>query len=632
MLINWNKIIDDPDCDRVLRDLARTKLAEKRSASNAVYEMRLDPVWKDAVEANEVIGIGSDRLSDAALVTIACKYLLLDENSDGCTRISSVLRRDGSNDVLAFYPKLIRACNKMIRQASNDTEREAIADAHIVLASLRQLQGDPRAFRNEERDFKKALTLRPNDWRIHSAIATMYCKGDQISLSLDYITRAATLVQSKKARFGLLQKKGKLLSNLFRYKEAITCLEQAMIDYEHFKGELMPKEKGHAVVAQYVLCQTYAMSNQSQETEKKMLTHWKEAESKRNELPPDVINQICWDFRDCAQMLVAKIKPGAAALSHRQCCNCHIVSDKIMKCGACGVAVYCSRACQKEAWKAGHKEECSKDKATKVKQRKEQRIPVNKPLIDEFLDPKNLWKKATRLAKNDKPDEAVWNFLIALFMDFALDKPENLKDARKAVDRCSEKGKYIAMVLSMVTHHKKTGDNPVDFSTDILKSLCMDSAFTSCVFQKPNVSSELSEVDKNTFAFGAAHIFRARWISRCFSCEGRTMDSPIMDSSINGEAFQDAADSICKAHPFIDPDQWLTYQYELGYSNFDIGACEQGKTWLKSFISNLNRCKKLSTHWLRFRRVAETKLNTVSMMGKTRDMLGDFTYVSEEAD
>jgi len=58
----------------------------KVAGTNAAYEIRVDPVWEDAVEANEVIGIGSDQLSNAALVTIACKYLLIDENSDGCKR------------------------------------------------------------------------------------------------------------------------------------------------------------------------------------------------------------------------------------------------------------------------------------------------------------------------------------------------------------------------------------------------------------------------------------------------------------------------------------------------------------------------------------------------------------------
>jgi hypothetical protein len=32
--------------------------------------------------------------------------------------------------------------------------------------------------------------------------------------------------------------------------------------------------------------------------------------------------------------------------------------EKLRKCGGCGVARYCSGACQKSAWSAGHKKEC----------------------------------------------------------------------------------------------------------------------------------------------------------------------------------------------------------------------------------------------------------------------------------
>ena len=32
--------------------------------------------------------------------------------------------------------------------------------------------------------------------------------------------------------------------------------------------------------------------------------------------------------------------------------------EKLRKCGGCGVARYCSGACQKLAWSAGHKKEC----------------------------------------------------------------------------------------------------------------------------------------------------------------------------------------------------------------------------------------------------------------------------------
>ena len=35
------------------------------------------------------------------------------------------------------------------------------------------------------------------------------------------------------------------------------------------------------------------------------------------------------------------------------------VGEKLRKCGGCGVVRYCSGACQKSAWSAGHKEECA---------------------------------------------------------------------------------------------------------------------------------------------------------------------------------------------------------------------------------------------------------------------------------
>ena len=52
-----------------------------------------------------------------------------------------------------------------------------------------------------------------------------------------------------------------------------------------------------------------------------------------------------------------------AAPEVHQCCNirCGVVlSAPILRCSKCQGVCYCSRACQKQAWKAGHKRECSK--------------------------------------------------------------------------------------------------------------------------------------------------------------------------------------------------------------------------------------------------------------------------------
>ena len=45
-IINWNEIIDDPDCHQIIRDLARTKLAENEALKGSdSYKMGLNPIW-----------------------------------------------------------------------------------------------------------------------------------------------------------------------------------------------------------------------------------------------------------------------------------------------------------------------------------------------------------------------------------------------------------------------------------------------------------------------------------------------------------------------------------------------------------------------------------------------------------
>ena len=57
-IINWNEIIDDPDCHQIIRDLARTKLAENEALKGSdSYKMGLNPIWANTVEINESYGI-----------------------------------------------------------------------------------------------------------------------------------------------------------------------------------------------------------------------------------------------------------------------------------------------------------------------------------------------------------------------------------------------------------------------------------------------------------------------------------------------------------------------------------------------------------------------------------------------
>jgi tetratricopeptide (TPR) repeat protein len=497
----------------------------------------------------------------------------------------------------------VSACNSLRK----DGCKEIAADANIVLGCLYQKQRSykDKTYDEEEKYFQRALCLRPDDWRIHTMLSTTYVMAGQASLSLQSITQALHHAKSAKARFNLLQKRGKLLCNLSRKNDAIACLEQVMVEYEEIKKDLSPEETGDAAVSQYALCSQYAESN-AKNRYKKQLSHWKQAEAKRNALPADVQNTFCWDFRDMAQILVAKIKP-EAALSHRECHYCHHTTDNAMRCSACKVAVYCSKDCQVKGWKSGHKQECAGSKATRKQSRKHSKVSPPATLIDEHIPPRSLWKEANKLSKAGNPEEAVWLYLVALFLDLSLNLKSNLTEAKKAVEKCGREN-IVARVLSIVTHND---NKPLEKCASVSENFTTEEITRALKKKKEDVKT-FEEVDRGRFSIGVSYIFWARWHARMFSIKSG------VDPKVSNKAFKVAAELIGKARIFINPESWLTYQYELGYSNFDMMAFDEGKFWLKKFVFNLNLCQKNShlsmIHWKQSMVSAHLKLDMISML------------------
>ena len=56
---------------------------------------------------------------------------------------------------------------------------------------------------------------------------------------------------------------------------------------------------------------------------------------------------------------------GSAESGGRECHHCGTLSLKLLKCSRCKQASYCSTACQRAAWAAGHKHECAATRTTK---------------------------------------------------------------------------------------------------------------------------------------------------------------------------------------------------------------------------------------------------------------------------
>ena len=42
----------------------------------------------------------------------------------------------------------------------------------------------------------------------------------------------------------------------------------------------------------------------------------------------------------------------------RRCDSCRALSEKLQRCAGCEVATYCSKDCQRQHWRAGHKNSC----------------------------------------------------------------------------------------------------------------------------------------------------------------------------------------------------------------------------------------------------------------------------------
>ena len=100
----------------------------------------------------------------------------------------------------------------------------------------------------------------------------------------------------------------------------------------------------------------------------------------------------------------------------------------------------------------------------------------------------------------------------------------------------------------------------------------------------------LKDVDRLRFGVAMCYIFRARLHGRVFvawSTIHKTKQHHHNDEE--DDVFEGAAQHIREALGFLDPNRWLTYQYELGYSNFDVAALPEAKLWFGTFVMSLQK-------------------------------------------
>lgn len=613
-------ILDDPQSDQLSRDLAHLRLqhefgmkgdgavvASFGDLAERVQYQEVPEEWL-TVEAYEA---GMAYFSDVEIVALVEDPLLLNK----CKTIRSAFMANGRPSIELAYPRLFQAIENVI---GSSREPEALATAHAVKACLIRPLDKERSVAH----FKKAIRIRPKDWRLRSAIASSHMRLGNVPLALESLTQAASMTdQDSFERFEVESSRGKVLFNLSRFDEAEDCFLSVLKNIEKFKDKIIPIDFAHLIVMEYQLCIIYVMDS----TKKAKLEHyWESAESKFNRLAPEVSSRIDWQSRQYAQMLIRASFP--SLLSHRECHHCRKLCANPKICSACKFAHYCSKECQKAAWKAGHKQKCKQEHDNRKDAKKEHKVAAKKrevakkfPPFDAKLDPYALWAKAKKCAD---PMEAVFHFTVALFLDFSLDA-QDFAPVRAAVSKCPKADHPLVLALDTLPQVSQLrGPRSLEHS-DSNRHKALES-LTALPEDSPGGSTEkLEDIDRYFFGIAMCHIFQARMMGRVYAVRSAAQAK---DPEFSG-AFDDIAKLIDNAaNIFMDADRWLTLQFELGYSNFDVGATDEAQRWFDAFIENLNKLEKdnaskLSKHWKKWKKTALQKVQIIPLI-KQSDAMG----------
>lgn len=626
----WQSILDDPNTSQGCRDIAHSQLRDPigmGTRADAPAEVSHDqtlqnkkPAAWQLVEAFEYKNWNDQDQGPAEVITLAAHTILTtEETNHKVLPLNAMMSSSGKPSVKKAYPKLVAAAENAMQ--SRTCSAELKADAHIVMSCFERQSGGSISSNH----LRNAVKTYPKDWRLRSSLATQHIKGGNASMSLECLIAAEALApDASLSQWNVRLHKGKVLYNLSRQQEAAKTLELVLQDFETtFKKDpgMSDRTVGQLAVAQYMLCQIYVLldsGNNKKNYNLKIKQNFYQAEDKRSSMDLEAAKKIDWGNRTITQMFVSRIDP--FALSHGECHVCAVVTDKPLKCTACKTAQYCGRACQGTAWKHGHKQECAslKDqRKTDTKQQKKdgetnqavRQVASKLPPLDANLDPKKLWKDALQLSKKKKHQDAAFNFLVALFMDFSLDASD-MAPVKATVDACANDDP-VAMALSILTHMDRS--SPLRRASDMhCKSMLMWNAATEPAKQQSKTAKTLDDVNRWRFGIGMCVILCARVMGRCYAVR----NSAEANSPEHRQAFEDMTKLVNESKSYVDAPRWLTLQFELAYINMDVAAVEEAKLWFGIFMANLDAMRQrgsVSLHWRKFRVSAEKRIAMIPM-------------------
>eukprot|EP00931_Biecheleriopsis_adriatica_P093273 TRINITY_DN67015_c0_g1_i1.p1 TRINITY_DN67015_c0_g1~~TRINITY_DN67015_c0_g1_i1.p1 ORF type:complete len:453 (-),score=104.59 TRINITY_DN67015_c0_g1_i1:179-1402(-) len=261
----------------------------------------------------------------------------------------------------------------------------------------------------------------------------------------------------------------------------------------------------------------------------------------------------------------------------RECHQCGKVSNDLKQCSGCKAVAYCSRECQKAAWKT-HKHSCEEAarlkleslgqehqkhaEAAAARTQQSQERPV-----DYGLEGEAVWKEACSLTTSEHFQEAAERFCFAIFLKNSLDARMGEQQPVTVVVKLNGQSPQAGNPFAAILHGFTIRD--LNSRLEHWEKVCESQPGHSSLQQESRV-------------IAICKVLAGRSLGQA---GGQTMDQKLFAKQM--KLIEDAA-------YYMKPERYLTMMYELAYTYRDNGAFGQSKRWYKNFLE-----KAPATHSLR---------------------------------
>lgn len=418
---------------------------------------------------------------------------------------------------------------------------------------------------------QKAVQLQPKNHHLRRNVLFYYLDNRILEHKLDALLelRQSLLFEEHKA-WCLIPEIANTLFNRGRPWCAANWLFLLLQAYKTMATKVSEDSLSRAIDSEYLLVEI--LLNESKVYQ--AIAHFKSAESKFAEIE----NPAEWRWVHRTNVLGAVSWLLKRSPMNAFCSSCLKKVEHPKVCGRCSCRIYCSRECQTENWRGGHKYECRSLKEGVQWQKEVMEWSETKHRwiwpeaaamgpFDACGNPKAFWKYAIKLQKDGNSAKATMYFGLAILMDETL------------AIHCSDKDLDVATAAVQVYGEMEKNEDPVCLALSLVLPVFCPCVSTVCIettmevvlkknrgyLQHPDLIKNIDDLDRDRMGLAMSFIFAARWISE-YQPDTFASNNPIQYYS---EAFR-----------MLNVDKWPCLQLELGMFHLSLASIDDAKYWL----------------------------------------------------